>query len=175
MLASVFKSALLLAGVSGVAASSQLTQSQVSWFAQALQSGTSRLPPAYAQSGEISQVLIEWKRLQQSDNFAFSDYANFLLAHPGFPGETSRRAAAETVLDNGANAPGLVNRFFERFPPLTAAGRLRYAEALAASGRRTEAGEQARRPRCGVPMQRAPRRSAAVRRRSAAGSARKSD
>ncbi|RYD53961.1 MAG: lytic transglycosylase domain-containing protein [Sphingomonadales bacterium] len=145
MLASVFKSALLLAGVSGVAASSQLTQSQLEWYAQALESGTPRLAPSYAQSGEIGQVLIEWKRLQQSDNYPFSDYANFLLAHPGFPGETSRRAAAETVLDSGTQAPGLVMRFFERFPPLTAAGRVRYAEALAGSGRRAEAEEQARR------------------------------
>ncbi|RYY42103.1 MAG: lytic transglycosylase domain-containing protein, partial [Sphingomonadales bacterium] len=144
MLASVFKSALLLAGVSGVAASSQLIQSQLHGFAPAWASGS---PPAAsaAQSGEISQVLIEWKRLQQSDNYPFSDYANFILAHPGFPGETSRRAAAETVLDSGTFAPGLVMRFFERFPPLTAAGRIRYAEALLASGRRGDAEEQARR------------------------------
>ncbi|HEX8300488.1 lytic transglycosylase domain-containing protein [Sphingomonas sp.] len=145
MLASVFKSALLLAGVSGVAAASQLTRSQALWYAQALESGVPRLAPAYVQSNEIGQVLVEWKRLQQSDNYPFSDYANFLLAHPGWPGETSRRAAAETVLDSGSWAPGLVTRYFERFAPLTAAGRLRYAEALAASGKRSEAEEQARR------------------------------
>ncbi|MES2989373.1 MAG: lytic transglycosylase domain-containing protein, partial [Pseudomonadota bacterium] len=145
MLASVFKSALLLAGVSGVAAASQLTQSQAAWYAQAIESGMPRLAPAYIQSEELSQTLIEWKRLQQSDNFPFSDYANFLLAHPGWPGETSRRAAAETILDSGTWAPGLVIRFFERFAPLTSAGRLRYAEALAASGKRNEAAEQARR------------------------------
>ena len=145
MLASVFKSTLLLAGVSGVAASSQLTQSQAAWYAQALESGVPRLAPGYIQSDQLSQVLVEWKRLQQSDNYPFSDYANFLLAHPGWPGETSRRAAAETVLESGTFAPGLVTRFFERFAPLTAAGRIRYAEALAASGKRTEADEQARR------------------------------
>ncbi|RYE02036.1 MAG: lytic transglycosylase domain-containing protein [Sphingomonadales bacterium] len=145
MLASVFKSALLLAGVSGVAAASQLTQSQAKWYAQAIESGMPRLAPAYIQSDQLSNVLIEWKRLQQSDNYPFSDYANFLLAHPGWPGETSRRAAAETVLDSGTWSPGLVIRFFERFAPLTAAGRLRYAEALAASGKRAEAEEQARR------------------------------
>ncbi|RYD49474.1 MAG: lytic transglycosylase domain-containing protein [Sphingomonadales bacterium] len=145
MLASVLKSALLLAGVSGVAASSQLTQSQIAWYAQALESGVPRLAPSYIQSDQLGQALVEWKRLQQSDNYPFSDYANFLLAHPGWPGETSRRAAAETVLESGTFAPGLVTRFFERFAPLTAAGRLRYAEALAASGKRAEADEQARR------------------------------
>ncbi len=145
MLASVFKSALLLAGVSSVAAASQLTQSQAAWYAQALESGVPRLAPAYIQSDQLSEALVEWKRLQQSDNYPFSDYANFLLAHPGWPGETSRRAAAETVLDSGSWAPGLVTRYFERFAPLTAAGRLRYAEALAASGRRADAEEQARR------------------------------
>jgi soluble lytic murein transglycosylase len=145
MLGSVLKSALLLAGVSGVAASSQLTQEQLRWYAQAIESGLPRTAPPYVQAGDLAGTLTEWKRLQQSDNFPFSDYANFLLAHPGWPGETSRRAAAETVLDTGTWAPGLVTRFFERFPPLTPAGRIRYAEALAASGRRAEAEEQARR------------------------------
>ena len=59
--------------------------------------------------------------------------------------ETSRRAAAETVLVSGADMPGLVTRFFEKRPPLTPAGRIRYAEALAAAGRQADAAEQARR------------------------------
>lgn len=145
MLQSVYKSALLLAGVSALAAASQLTQSQAKWYAQAIESGVPRLAPGYIQADQLSEALVEWKRLQQSDNYPFSDYANFLLAHPGWPGETSRRAAAETILDSGTWAPGLVIRYFERFAPLTAAGRLRYAEALAASGKRGEAEEQARR------------------------------
>lgn len=144
MLGSVIKSAVLLAGVSGVAVSSQLTQEQIRSVAGALQNMASPVTPAYAQSDSVAAALIEWKRLQQSDNWPFSDYANFMLAHPGWPGETSRRAAAETVLDSGTWAPGLVVRFFERFPPLTPAGHLRFAEALAASGRRADANEQAR-------------------------------
>lgn len=145
MLAPVLKSALLFAGVSGLAVSSQLTQEQIQWYGVALEAGMPRVPPPYIQSDQLADALVEWKRLQQSDNFPFSDYANFLLLHPGWPGETSRRAAAETVLESGTWAPGLVVRFFERFPPLTAAGRLRYAEALAASGRRSDGEEQARR------------------------------
>jgi len=144
MLGSVIKSGVLLAGVSGVAASSLLSQEQIQSVTGALQSAVSPVQPAFAQADPLATALTEWKRLQQSDNWPFFDYANFMLAHPGWPGETSRRAAAETALDSGSTAPGLVVRFFERFAPLTAAGHLRFAEALAASGRRGDADEQAR-------------------------------
>nr|WP_241527262.1 lytic transglycosylase domain-containing protein [Sphingomonas turrisvirgatae] len=136
MLASVFRSGLLLAGVSGVAVSTQVAQNGFDGY---------RAPPAASASSSLQYALSEWKRLQQSDRYPFTDYANFMLAHPGWPGETSRRAAAETVLASGNEAPALVTRYFDRFPPLTAAGRVRFAEALAASGRHAEAEEQARR------------------------------
>ncbi|PXA93703.1 lytic transglycosylase [Nostoc sp. 3335mG] len=100
--------------------------------------------PAPVPYDPIQPVLAEWKRLQQSDNYPFGDYARFLLAHPGFPGETSRRAAAETVLADGGQDAATVLRFFARFPPRTAAGQLRHAEALAASGRLAEAQAAAR-------------------------------
>jgi len=145
MLAPVIKSALLLVGVSGLAVSSQMTQAQIAWYQQALAGSVPRTPPAYIQSDELASAVVEWKRLQQSDNYPFGDYATFLLNHPGWPGETSRRAAAETVLSDGAYSPSLVVRFFERFPPLTPAGTLRFAEALSAQGRSADAGEQARR------------------------------
>jgi soluble lytic murein transglycosylase len=144
MLAPVIKSALLMVGVSGLAASSQMTQEQIAWYKAAIEEGMGQTAPAYIQSGELSGALAEWNRLQQSDNLPFSDYANFMLMHPGWPGETGRRAAAETVLETGTWAPGLVVRFFERFPPLTPSGNLRYAEALAASGRQSEGAELAR-------------------------------
>ncbi|MCW3849089.1 lytic transglycosylase domain-containing protein [Sphingomonas sp. LB-2] len=151
MLAPVIKSALLLVGVSGLAASSQMTQAQIDWYRAALMQDGPRTPPAYIQSDELAGAVIEWKRIQQSDNLPFADYANFMLLHPGWPGETSRRAAAETVLTDGAWSPGLTVRFFERFPPLTPAGNLRFAEALIAQGRPADAGEQARRAwRAGV-------------------------
>lgn len=144
MLASVIKSALLLVGVSGLAVSSEMTQDQIQWYRAQLESGSPQPAPAYIQSNNLAEALVEWKRLQQSDNLAFTDYANFLLLHPGWPGETSRRAAAETVLASGAVSPSLTVRFFEKFPPLTPAGNLRYAEALAAQGRNGEADVQAR-------------------------------
>lgn len=144
MLAPVLKSSLLLAGVAGVAASSQMAQQQLDWYRTAIAEGGTRAAPPYIQSDQLQGAWMEWQRLQQSDGLPFSDYANFLLVHPGWPGETSRRAAAETILVSGADSPGLTIRYFERFQPITPAGRLRYAEALAASGRQAEAGEQAR-------------------------------
>jgi soluble lytic murein transglycosylase len=139
----VIKSALLFAGVAGITASSQMTQQQVQWYKVALAEGVPQNAPGYI-SPELANALSEWKRLQQTDSLPFSDYANFLLIHPGWPGETSRRAAAETILQDGSWSPSLTIRFFQRFPPLTAAGNIRDAEALSASGRHAEASEQAR-------------------------------
>jgi soluble lytic murein transglycosylase len=84
-------------------------------------------------------VIAEWRRLQQSDSLPFRDYAAFLMAHPGWPGESAMRRAAERRIDAGGFDPGYLINFFTRFPPLTAAGQARYAEALAATGRMAEA------------------------------------
>jgi soluble lytic murein transglycosylase len=129
----------------------------ITWVAQAVAPALpqSLIPPGFqtvqpvpATPAPVSydpfvSVIDQWKRLQQSDNYSFATYADFLLAHPGWPGETSRRAAAETVADASAS-PALVTRFFDRFPPLTAAGHVRYAEALSMTGRQAKAAEQAR-------------------------------
>ncbi len=46
----------------------------------ALETGVPREAPAYIQSDQLAGALAEWRRLQQSDNYPFADYANFLLA-----------------------------------------------------------------------------------------------
>ncbi|MEN2747167.1 transglycosylase SLT domain-containing protein [Sphingomonas sp. T9W2] len=155
MLTTVFKSAFLLTGVASAAMATGLLQTApqapapvtprpiVQPVAPAAQPMVQPVP-APVPYDPIQPVLADWKRLQQSDNYPFADYARFLLAHPGFPGETSRRAAAETVLADGGQDAATVLRFFTRFPPRTAAGQLRYAEALAASGRLPEAQAAAR-------------------------------
>lgn len=148
MLASLFRAGLLLAGVSGVAVSTQVVRNGVDGISASALALVGQAQPAYTPvqpATSLQYAISEWKRLQQSDRYPFSDYANFMLAHPGWPGETGRRAAAETTLVSGTEAPSLVTRYFDRFPPLTAAGRVRFAEALAVSGRRAEADEQARR------------------------------
>lgn len=97
-------------------------------------------PGAPAWRSDLLQGVIgEWRRLQQSDSLPFQDYAAFLIAHPGWPGESAMRRAAERRISADSYDRGLVVTFFTRFPPLTAAGQTRYAEALAATGRTAEA------------------------------------
>jgi soluble lytic murein transglycosylase len=95
-------------------------------------------------SDPLLATIEQWKRLQNSDNLSFAEYAGFLLAHPGWPGERSRRAAAETVGDAYPPSPTLVAQFFDRFPPITAAGRIRHAVALQQLGQGARATEQVR-------------------------------
>jgi soluble lytic murein transglycosylase len=105
-------------------------------------SGMSRAPapgaPAWRED-VLQGVVDEWRRLQQSDSLPFQDYAAFLIAHPGWPGEQGMRRAAERRIDPNGFDTKLVVTFFTRFAPLTAAGQARYAEALAATGRPAEA------------------------------------
>ncbi len=95
-------------------------------------------------SPQVIVAVAEWNRLRQSDSFPFSDYANFLVAHPGWPGESAMRRNAERILNPDTMEPRQVALFFDRFPPLTNAGQARYADALAAIGRRDEARAAAR-------------------------------
>lgn len=134
-----FRHPLLLAAASGVALSAGVAQVP-GWPA----------PPSapVAQSGPqvlgIAGTLATWKRLNQSSSWSFADYAGFLLAHPGWPGETSLRRMAEGALADGAANASLAVQFFRRFPPQSAQGHLRFAEALAASGQRADADAEAR-------------------------------
>jgi len=105
------------------------------------------LPDTDAGSGEITPIvrpgktdplwpaIDEWTRLRQSDRLPFADYARFLIAHSGWPGEPALRRTAERQILPDLTDPSLVAQFFGRYPPLSAAGRVRYAEALAALGR----------------------------------------
>ncbi|MBW8910358.1 MAG: lytic transglycosylase domain-containing protein, partial [Sphingomonas sp.] len=81
----------------------------------------------------------EWRRLRGSDLLPFQDYATFLMAHPGWPGELMMRKAAERRIDPNNYVPRDVVMFFTRFPPQTGTGQVRYAEALDSTGRNGEA------------------------------------
>ncbi len=82
---------------------------------------------------ELSGALMEWDSLRRSDSPSFADCANFLLAHPGWPGEGRLRKLAEMRADATAS-PTLIVSLFTRLPPQSAAGKAAYAEALAATG-----------------------------------------
>ena len=93
----------------------------------------------YSASDPVVAAIPLWDTLRQTDSLPFDSYASFLVAHPGWPGEQAMRRAAERALLPDQVSPGRVIAFFDKFPPLTNTGQARYAEALLASGRRSDA------------------------------------
>lgn len=140
MLAIIPKSSLLLAGVSAIAAALGVPQAQLDAYRAQLE----RVPMSTEATAALAAAVAEWKQLQQSDSLSFDSYSRFLLAHPGWPGESNLRRAAERALDTGSWSPGVAVSYFRRFPPLTGTGQVRYAEALAAVGLRDDASAAAR-------------------------------
>ena len=96
-------------------------------------------PPPPVEQDPLWAAIGEWNRLRQSDRLPFADYAAFLLAHRGWPGEMAMRRAAERQIQPDTTDPKIVAAFLTAFPPLTNAGRVRLAEALDATGRPAEA------------------------------------
>jgi soluble lytic murein transglycosylase len=139
MIAWLFKSGVLLAGISTLAVTSGDAQDQLGWGR-----ATQVLTGTTATNSALAASIAEWKSLQQSSSYSFDSYARFLLAHPGWPGETAMRRMAEKALDSGGWSPSTVVAFFRRFPALTGAGKTRFAEALAATGQQGEAASAAR-------------------------------
>jgi soluble lytic murein transglycosylase len=146
----LLSSALKRAGVGllltiSVAAAAAITADQRGWYAARLNvPGASPSAAAPAAMDPIGEAVVRWNRLRQSDSYPFADYAGFLLAYPGWPGEAAMRRTAERQIDPNTAIPTDVARFFDRFPPVTTAGQVRYAEALAGTGRSEQAFAAAR-------------------------------
>ncbi|MFA5967936.1 MAG: lytic transglycosylase domain-containing protein [Sphingomonas sp.] len=140
MVAPLFRSGLLAAAASWLAASSVPVQDQLDQLRGQLQ----QLPASSDASNALSAAIAQWKQLQQSPSLSFDSYATFLLAHPGWPNEASLRKSAERALDSSAASPSVVVSFFHRYPPLTTAGQVRFAEALSAVGQTSDANATAR-------------------------------
>ena len=101
--------------------------------------------PALSPNDTVAGAVVQWKTLAQANGAAsFSEYATFLLAHPGWPNEAGNRRAAEKALLAGGWAPGLAASYFRRFAPLTGAGAVRAAQAFMATGSSAEANAAAR-------------------------------
>ena len=90
-----------------------------------------------APSNTINQSIVDWRRLRQGNGYSFADYARFLIYNPGWPGESSMRAAAERAMRPGEHA-GTVLSFFAVQKPQTGNGWAQWAQALLASGRPVE-------------------------------------
>src|SRR5205823_6341866 len=74
----------------------------------------------------------------------FSDYADFLIANPGWPDCARMREWAEKAMQPSGDAATVVN-FFATFKPKTGNGWARLAEAYSAVRRPSEALDAARR------------------------------
>lgn len=83
-----------------------------------------------------------WRELFESEReFSFATIAAFLEAHPNWPGEQRLRLLAERRIGDDVPADRIVG-FFQRFPPLSATGRLALARTLQKLGRVDEARQQ---------------------------------
>jgi soluble lytic murein transglycosylase len=96
-------------------------------------------PSMPAQADPLLDAIILWDRLRRDGYDApLVDYANFLRAHPDWPGQMAIRRRAEKSIDANDPAPTVV-AYFTAFPPLSALGKLRLAQAYAATGRTADA------------------------------------
>jgi soluble lytic murein transglycosylase len=127
--------AAALLGVSVAAAAATLTSDQREWYRARMGVSGAMQPGTIPAADPIAEAVLRWNRLRQSDGYPFSEYAGFLLAYPGWPGETALRKAAEKRIDPNSFSPAEVAMFFDRLPPLSGTAQLRYAEALSALGR----------------------------------------
>jgi len=124
------------------AAATITTQSVRPGMAMLSEDGSGSGSAAVARPGKTDPLwpaIDEWQRLRQSDRLPFADYARFLIAHRGWPGEPGMRRVAERQILPDQSDPSLVAQFFDAFPPLSSAGRVRYSEALASLGQADKA------------------------------------
>ena len=87
---------------------------------------------------EINYALADWRRLRQSDGYSFADYARFVNANPGWPGESGLRRSAEKQMRPGENA-NTVLAFYRTSEPQSGNGWARLADAYLATGKPAEA------------------------------------
>nr|WP_318781273.1 lytic transglycosylase domain-containing protein [Sphingomonas aliaeris] len=133
----LFKTALMFATAAGLMTAGQ---EQLGWGrVQQMIDGQSP-----TQDATLAAAIVEWKSLRQTPGYPFENYARFLLAHPGWPGETGLRDTAERSLAKGGWSPSTVVAFFRRFPPRSGAGGTAFASALAVGGYRDDANAAAR-------------------------------
>ena len=128
MLRTHLKHLLLLGGATLAIPSATMADDAASW-------DKARIDLIAQQPTGMAQVINRWDYLVGNDRLGFDSYAGFVLANPGFPREEVLRVRAENALDNEAPTSQALVAFFDRNPPLTNAGRARYALALAALNR----------------------------------------
>jgi soluble lytic murein transglycosylase len=94
--------------------------------------------------GAIPAALQRWKTLSSASGYSFGEYASFLMSYPDWPNSEEMRRNAEQAINPLSWSPNQVVAYFDKLPPLTNAGRARYAMALDATGDKARAEAQAR-------------------------------
>jgi soluble lytic murein transglycosylase len=79
---------------------------------------------------------------RQGSGARFGDIAEFVTSNPDWPSQTLLRERAEEVISTASDDE--IGRWFARFPPVTAIGRLREADYLLAHGQTDRATEEIR-------------------------------
>ncbi|PWR20229.1 lytic murein transglycosylase [Zavarzinia aquatilis] len=80
--------------------------------------------------------VIDWQRIQARENGAsFDEIAAFIERNPGWPRQSTSLARAEAAITANTGPARLV-AWFQKFPPQSGIGKLRYGAALMASGER---------------------------------------
>jgi len=104
----------------------------------------SAAPLTGGQAVPVLDEVVTWDRLRREAYKArFSEYAAFLAGHTDWPASTTIRRLAERSIGDDTPANEIV-RHFARVAPLTAEGKWRYAEGLAATGQAATAATWAR-------------------------------
>jgi soluble lytic murein transglycosylase len=86
----------------------------------------------------VAYSLDQWRRLRQSSNYSFPDYASFLIANPDWPDSSQMRGWAEKAMRPGENASTVI-AFFAKDKPESGNGWARLADAYSTSGRAADA------------------------------------
>jgi soluble lytic murein transglycosylase len=143
----IWMSTLLLAMAAPAAMAASLNADQASWYAARLaahdrkifaptpeQAATAPRPDA------LAERLVQWDKLRRDTYRAsFAELSRFLSENPGWPSERDMRITAEQTIMTSVDGVSSVTAFFNRFPPITATGKLRRAESLSLSGQRDAA------------------------------------
>lgn len=93
----------------------------------------------------VSGAIQQWRRLSDTTGAGFGEITQFLLQNPDWPNEEKLRKQAESAPIDYSLIPGSAIAYFNRFPPLSAGGWLRYAVALSGDRKPAEAQAAARR------------------------------
>ncbi len=129
-----------------VAVSGVLDGAQAAFYATQLRDNARGVfnPAVAAKPDALADKLVLWDRLRRDTyKTSFADYAAFLRTNPDWPLERALRLKAEQALLPTEPVQSRID-FFTQFPALTAAAKLRHAEALASAGQMPAAQELVR-------------------------------